>query len=500
MNAGVRLLGAALAVGLAAAAASIGLLLTLGAVAAVAVFVAMAIAFRRAPQAMAVAIVFGFALQPTLVFYLSDAFGPAKDAIVLAGMLSLLVAAIFGSSAGSSAGSSSVERHGYDAWLVGAIVVLLGMYLLNPAGEHGAAWSDAARLTIEAFGLFLVGYLGPDTQRTWRWAVGALVCVALLNVVVGVAQQAIGVERLVHQFGYQFGNEVRTTAGGSFRSFGTLDDPFNYAALLALALVCATFELRRRWAVSIAALLAVGIAISFVRTEIVLMAVIAALALVRVRRLPSAVGLLLAVLVAAVGLLALSPQPALSPTSNGSVLSTLNGRTTGWSELLSDPSDLLAGRGVGAVGTGLSRSGTAGIYQPGRFTAGETAEAAQEGDLRNVDSTYLATLADVGLLGLVLMTAILGRMLVLMRPGRPGVRGAMWTSVGLWLVAVLDAVTRSSLTAFPYGFIALYLLGLSLARREAELGGEESDGWESGSASAQSAPAGTPVPVGMGPQ
>jgi len=437
-------------------------LLTLALAVGVAALAAMAIGFRRAPQAMAVMIVFGFALQPTLVFYLSVAFGPAKDAIVLAGLLSLLLAAAFGLPA---------ERRGYDAWLVGAIVVLLGMYLLNPAGGHGAGWSDAARLTIEAFGLFLVGYLGPHTQRTWRWAVRALVGIALLNVAVGLAQQGIGVQRLVHQFGYQFGDEVRTTAGGAFRSFGTLDDPFNYAALLALALVCATFELRRRSAVPIAALLALGIAISFVRTEIVLMAVIAALALVRVQRLPAAAGLLLAVLIAAVGLLALTPAPALSPTSNASVLGTLNGRTTGWSELLSNPSDLLAGRGVGAVGTGLARSATAGIYQPGRFTTGQTPEGAREGDLRNVDSTYLATLADVGVLGLALMAAILGRMLMLMRPGQPGASGAMWTSMGLWLVAVLDAVTRSSLTAFPYGFIALYLLGLSLARREAELAG-----------------------------
>jgi len=412
-----------------------------------------------AAQLMAVAVVFGFAVQPALVFFVSLAFGPAKDALTLAGLVWLLAAAAFGLPA---------ERRGYDAWLVGAIVVLLGMYVVNPAGGHGAQWSDAARLTIEAFGLFLVGYLGPQPRRTWRWAMWALLGVALLNVAVGLAQQGIGVERLVHQFGYQFGDEVRTTAGGSFRSFGTLDDPFNYAALLALALVCATFELRSRLAVPFALLLGLGIAISFVRTEIVLMAVIAALALVRARRAPSAVGLLLAVVIAAVGLLALEPQPTASSTSGGSVLGTLNGRTTGWSELLSTPSDLVAGRGVGAVGTGFARSAASGIYEPGRFTSGQAPATVQEGDLRNVDSTYLATLADVGLVGLALLGAILVRALMAMRLGRPDGEGAMWTCLGLWLVAVLDAVTRSSLTAFPYGFIALYLLGLSLARREAE--------------------------------
>jgi hypothetical protein len=446
--------------------ASAGLLALAVAVGAVAL-VAGAIAFRRAPQAMAVAIVLGFALQPTLVFYLSVAFGPAKDAIVLAGLLSLLAAAAFGLPA---------ERRGYDAWLVGAIVLLLGMYLLNPAGGHGAGWSNGARLTIEAFGLFLLGYLGPRPRRTWQWALWALVGVALLNVAVGLAQQGIGVQRLVHQFGYQFGDEVRTTAGGRFRSFGTLNDPFNYAALLALALVCATFELRGRLAVCVASLLAAGIAISYVRTELVLMAVIAALALLRVRRAPSAVGPLLAVLIAAVGLLALTPQPTLSPRSNASVLSTLNGRTSGWSELLASPSELLAGRGVGAVGSGLARSATTGIYRPGRFTPGSSPAVAQEGDLRNVDSTYLATLADVGLLGLVLIVAILGRMLVLIRPGRRGDGRALWTCLGLWLVVALDALTRSSLSAFPYGFIALYLLGCSLARREAELDGTPSVG------------------------
>jgi hypothetical protein len=429
------------------------------------VFPAAALAFRRAPHVMSVVIVFGFAVQPTLVFFVSSDFGPAKDAIVLAGMLSLLACSVIGLPA---------ERRGYDAWLVGAIVVLLGLYAVNPAGTHGAQWSDGARLVIEAFGLFLVGYLGPDTTRTWRWALGALLGVALLNAALGFAQQDIGVQRLVHQFGYQFGEQVRTTAGGQFRSFGTLEDPFNYAALLALALVCAALDLRRRrLAVGVAAVLVLGIAVSFVRTEIVLVAAIAAIVLVRARRAPSAVALLLATLVAAVGLLTLAPQTPTSPTSRSSVLATLNGRTTGWSELLSDPGDLVAGRGVGAVGSGLARSATAGIYQPGRYQAGQAPAAASTEELRSVDSSYLATLADVGLAGLALLLVILGRMLVLMGVTRPGPSGAMWVSLGLWLVVVLDATTRSSITAFPYGFIALYLLGLSLARREGELAAAE---------------------------
>lgn len=432
-------------------------------VAAVVVFVAAAIGFRRAPHVMAAVVVCGFAVQPTLVFFVSSAFGPAKDVIVSAGMLSLLASAVFG--------GLPPERRRYDAWLLGAIVVLLGMYTVNPAGGHAAQWSNGTRLVFEAFGLFLIGYLGPDPRRTWRWAAGALLGVALLNVAFGLAQQGIGVQRLVHQFGYQFGDEVRTTTGGQFRSFGTLDDPFNYAALLALALVCATLKVRRRrLAAALAALLALGIASSFVRTELTLMAVIAAVLLVRARRLPSAAALLLAALVAAVGLLTLLPQPAVSPTSRSSILGTLNGRTTGWGELLSDPSDLVAGRGVGAVGSGLARSATAGIYQPGRFQAGQAPAAARAEELRSVDSSYLATLADVGFAGLALLIVILGRMLVLMRLGRPGPSSAMWTSLGIWLVVVLDATTRSSITAFPYGFIALYLLGLSLARREGELG------------------------------
>jgi hypothetical protein len=425
------------------------------------VFLAAAIGFRRAPHAMAAIVVCGFAVQPTLVFFISSDFGPAKDVIVLAGMLALLFGACFG---------PPPERRRSDAWLVGAIVLLLGMYVVNAAGTHTAQWSNGARLVIEAFGLFLIGYLAPDSPRTWRWAVGALLGVAVLNAVLGLAQQGIGVQRLVHQFGYQFGDEVRTTAGGKFRSFGTLEDPFNYAALLALALVCALFELRRRGlAIGIAGLLTIGIAVSFVRTEIVLMAVILAILLVRARRVPSAAALLLATTVAALGLLTLLAQPPPSPTSRASVLATLNGRTTGWSELLADPVDLIAGRGVGAVGSGLARSASTGVYEPGRFKAGRAPTAASSEELRSVDSSYLATLADVGLAGLVLLLAILGRMLVLMRLTRPAPSAAMWIALGLWLVLVLDATTRSSMTAFPYGFIAMYLLGLALARREGEL-------------------------------
>jgi len=426
------------------------------------VFVAAAIGFRRAPHVMAAIVVFGFAVQPTLVFFVSPDFGPAKDLIVLAGMLSLFFGACFG---------LPPERSRYDAWLVGAILLLLGMYAVNPAGVHTAQWSNGARLVIEAFGLFLVGYLGPNPTRTWRWAVGALLSVAVFNALLGLAQQGIGVQRLVHQFGYQFGDEVRTTASGQLRSFGTLEDPFNYAALLALALVCALLDLRRRGlALGIAAVLVIGIGVSFVRTEIVLMAVILGIVLVRARRVPSAVALLLATTVAALGLLALLPQPSASPTSRSSVLGTLNGRTAGWSELLADPVDLIAGRGVGAVGSGLARSASTGIYEPGHFKAGRAPTAANTDELRSVDSSYLATLADVGLAGLVLLLVILGRMLVLLRLARPGPSAAMWIALGLWLVFVLDATTRSSIAAFPYGFIAMYLLGLSLARREGELG------------------------------
>jgi len=429
--------------------------------AALVVFGAAAIGFRRTPHVMAAVVVCGFAVQPTLVFFVSSSFGPAKDVIVLAGMLVLLFGVCFG---------LPPERRRYDAWLVGAIVLLLGMYVVNAAGTHAAQWSNGTRLVIEAFGLFLIGYLAPNPTRTWRWAVGALLGVAVLNALLGLAQQGIGVQRLVHQFGYQFGDEVRTTAGGQFRSFGTLEDPFNYAALLALALVCATLDLRRRGlAIGIAAILVLGIAVSFVRTEVILMAVILAIVLVRARRVPSAVALLLATTVAALGLLTLLPQPSASLTSRSSVLGTLNGRTTGWSELLADPADLIAGRGVGAVGSGLARSASAGIYEPGHFKAGRAPAAASTEELRSVDSSYLATLADVGLAGLVLLLVILGRMLFLMRLARPGPSAAMWIAVGLWLVVVLDATTRSSLTAFPYGFIAMYLLGLALARREGEL-------------------------------
>ena len=456
------------------------------------VFGAAAIGFRRAPHVMAAIVVCGFAVQPTLVFFISSDFGPAKDVVVLAGMLALLFGACFG---------LPPERRGYDAWLVGAIVLLLGMYVVNAAGTHTAQWSNGTRLVIEAFGLFLVGYLAPNPTRTWRWAVGALLGVAVLNALLGLAQQGIGVQRLVHQFGYQFGDEVRTTAAGQFRSFGTLEDPFNYAALLALALVCAMLDLRRRGlAIGIAAVLVVGIAVSFVRTEIVLMAVILAIVLVRGRRVPSATALLLATTIAALSLLTLLPQPAVSPTSRSSVLGTLNGRTAGWSELLSDPADLIAGRGVGEVGSGLARSASAGVYEPGRFKAGRVPTAANTEELRSVDSSYLATLADVGLAGLVLLLVILGRMLVLMRLARPAPSAAMWIVLGLWLVVVLDATTRSSMTAFPYGFIAMYLLGLALARREVEL--VRSDvrssvraaraavtGWQYGPLATQSAPA-----------
>src|SRR5207247_10747007 len=77
---------------------------------------------------------------------------------------------------------------------------------------------------------------------------------------------------------------------------------------------------------------------------------------------------------------------------------TLNGRTSAWKAALGSPSAWPFGRGVGKVGTAAYRT----TYT---LVAGPNARAPS----RAVDSGYLATIADVGLVGVAVLPGLFAR-------------------------------------------------------------------------------------------
>ncbi|MEA2481096.1 MAG: hypothetical protein QOJ07_3018, partial [Thermoleophilaceae bacterium] len=352
-----------------------------------------------------------------------------------------------------------------DAWLVSGALLMIALYIASPVRPHDTAWFHGSRLAVEAFGLLLAGYALPNPTRSFEWTMKALIGVCCLEALVGLAQQAIGTTRLVLRLHYTYGEQVRETSTGQLRSFGTLDEPFNYATLLLLGLVALMVTARGRILVPslISVLLIVGLAASVVRTAALALAVIAAIWLLRKARLEAAIALLLAMVVASCALIALAPGATGNSGGAANFILTLNGRTTVWGQLINSPTAWIAGRGVGAVGTGANRAQSGSVYQPTRGGSPVAARTQTDVDKFNVDSSYLSFVADVGLVGLALLLALFARILKLgVTAARRG-SDAGWAAVTITIVMLIDATTRTSLTSFPVGFIALVLIGLSLA-------------------------------------
>lgn len=402
------------------------------------------------PAVLAVVIVVGFMLQPAGKLFVSPILGPAKDVVVIVALAVTLIVVAIRSTPGD-----------HDGWISGVALALMAVYVINPAGNHGTGWAAATRITVGSVGMLLVGYHNRDPARTWRVASAAIIWTAVLEACLGIAQQVLGTQRLVEQFGYAFGAQVRETAKGQLRSFGTLDEPFSYAALMLIALVIATqTQPQSRRNIWLVPLLTVGTVASFNRTGFGLLAVVGALWLLRLGRRSALGFLLLGLTLASLALVAVTVSQAQG--NDDGFLLTLNGRTETWSQVIRDPRDLLAGRGAGVIGSGLARSQAGLIVESPSYEPGQAPVAASNEDLRHIDNSYLAVLADVGLLGLVLVLGL--GVLVFMRARvwlldySPG-----WCVLGILAVIAVDGLTRTSLTAFPLGYIALFLVGAGLA-------------------------------------
>lgn len=420
-------------------------------------------AFFKVPHVMAAISIVVFATQPAVKLFVSPATGPVKDLLAIAACLAALAAV--------RTRPDGRTRH-LDAWLVSGTLLLLVLYLVNPAGGHDSGWFFGMRLVTEPFGLLLAGYALPNPGRTWRWALGALLAVGAVNVLYGLAQQVLGVNRLT-SLGYTYGEQVRQTSTGQLRSFGTMEEPFSYALLLLLGLAAVAMRRPPRAAMTLlGAFLLLGVGTSVVRTAALTLAALGAITLVRAKRLESAAALVAAVVVAAAAAFVLAPGATGNKGSVTDFLFTLNGRTTVWTNLVDSPSNWLAGKGVGVVGGGASRSQAGGIFTPGAAGSAVAVQTQSQANRFSIDSTYLSTLADVGLVGLALLLAILGRAVWLALAAARRGSDAGWTALALLVVAAIDASTHPSLTSFPDGFIVMLLVGSALAAAQTEIADE----------------------------
>jgi uncharacterized membrane protein YhaH (DUF805 family) len=440
-------LGAGLTCASVLAAQRVGEMPTLALLGGLVVFGAFVVGFVAAPRVTVALVIPLFALLPTLKLLVNPNLGPLKDLVS--------VAAIAAGAAILIKANSSGERLRGDFW-IGVLVAAIGaLYVLNLGGslEWNVAWAHGVRLVVIPLLLLLVGLALGDSRRTFDWALGSLVATGCFVALVGLAQQQIGIDRL-NQLGFEFDEQLRTI-GDRLRSFGTLDDPFVYATFLLFALAAVIFWMRRGPLAYLAAtLIAAGLAVSFVRTAAI--AAVALLGLWLAQKGQTAIAAYLlggALLVGAIVFSVASggTESRQVRTSQGSSYLTINERTTGWKLLFADTNSLPLGKGVGEVGTAAERAS---------YTL--TRRNDDSGGIA-VDSGYLATVADIGLVGLALLLLLFARILALARRGIRQGLAAGWMAVAITAIMLIDALTRESFTSYPNAFLGFLLLGLALA-------------------------------------
>jgi hypothetical protein len=438
-------LGAVATIFMTTAGARLGGTLSLGFLLGTAAFFFVVVGFVVTPHVAVACTIPIFALIPALKVLFFPWIGPLKDVITLAAICAAAILIVQRASAGRSQQGDSFVAMG-----VGILVLL---YLVNAGGlEWDIAWLHGWRLTSEPLALLLVGLALNDPRRTLHWATVSLIATAAFVALVGLFQQVVGMSRL-HDYGYEFNLHLRTFHG-HLRSFGTLDESFAYAGFLLLGLAAVVIWVRNGVvAFSVGSLIAAGVAVSYVRTALLAGVALLGLWLARRGYTTTSVFLIAVAFVTALAILILSSGASEERTvrADTSTFVTINGRTEAWKLFLGDPDVWFLGHGVGEVGTAAERA---------TYTISQDPHEVEEA--RAVDSGYFAVIADVGLLGLAALLAVLGRLLTLgTRAARRGLASG-WLALGLLTVLLIDATTRASFTGFPTAFLSLLLVGIAL--------------------------------------
>lgn len=397
-----------------------------------------------------------FALLPALKVFVSPWLGPVKDFVTLAAAIALSITIL----------TRTVRTLRVDRLLIWLMVAFGGLYVINvggliSGGSHGIAWAQGVRLTGEPIILFAAGLTVRNPRRTLGVAVVSLIATGVFVAVYGIFQQVLGGPGLIN-LGYSYRHQVRLI-GTHLRSFGTFDDPFAYAAFLLLAITAALFWMHRGPLKLVCmSVMMIGLALSYVRTAILISIALVAVWLIQNRRVTQGFVLLAASLAVGVAfLVAVSGASETRSVRTGpNTYVTLNGRTTVWGTIFSRPAKVPFGLGVAKVGTAAERAKSGVIIN--QDAANKKAVA--------VDSGYFATVADVGIVGLVILLALFCRILALAVAAARWGDIAGWLVIGWMIVLLIDALTRASFTGFPTAFLGMLLVGLGLASSMNRLG------------------------------
>jgi hypothetical protein len=444
--------GAVLTLGSAMAAMRIGGTESLALLLGITMFLFFVAGFTAFPHITIAAMIPTFAVIPALKVVFVPWIGPLKDVVTLAAILAAAVLVI------QRAGEGHRQRG--DFWVGAIVVFLIGLYFVNLGGhmERDVAWAQGVRLMSEPLLLLVVGMLLPNGRRALRWAMASLAATGVFVALVGIAQQAVGPDRLV-ELGYSYTLQVRLI-GDRLRSFGTMDESFVYAAFLLLAMVALLFWFRRGVLTVLAgSVIVTGLAFAQVRTSLIIAIALIGVWLARSQRATVAAFLLSIAAVSAVAILIWSSGGTETRTvrAGPSLFLTINGRTDGWKVVLDDPRTWAVGKGVGEIGVAAERA----TYSVSRRERDEKESSA-------VDSGYFALIADVGLIGLLAFLALAGRLLALAKRAIERGSNIGWLTVALLTVLLLDGVTRDSFTGFPPAFLGMLLVGLSIAAADEE--------------------------------
>lgn len=458
-------LGGLLTLAFVHASVSMGPTLPVGGLFALIAFAGLVMAFVAIPHVAVAGLIPVFALLPMVKTLWIPSAGPVKEIVAIAAFVAVALLTI--------ERQRMRERAPIDMVVAGCILALLALYVVNFGGgfrpeSYGIAWFHGVRLIAEPLLLLLVGLSVKNPRVVFKWALVSLVATTTAVALYGIAQQLIGASGLV-ALGYTWDVQIQVI-GNRLRSFGTLDDPFLYAAFLLFGLSAVLFWMRRGpLALFVGATLVVGVACGLVRTSALIVVGLLGVWFITKRLSAPAAFVIAATILATIVVFVNSTSGTEARTvQSGNMYLTLNGRTDAWQVALGGPIDWPFGLGVGEVGTAKERA---------TYDVSRTAEEARKSRVEAVDSGYFATVADVGFVGLGILLVLLTRLFTAAwaaaRLGLASGRVAM----GLLTVLMLDAVTRSSFQGFPTAFVGLLLVGVALAaaaaeREELKTGGE----------------------------
>ena len=339
--------------------------------------------------------------------------------------------------------------------LTGWVPAAVGLLVL---GLASAAWSgDLVGLwgiKVAYFYLLLpvVLWRCPFDRRERDRLVWILMVTGVVTALVGLVQQRLGASRL-HELGYGY-NDVIRFSGSTLRSFSTFTQPFSFGLFLTLVLlVClpvAMSDSRRPRNLAFLALspvLVLGIAASVVRGALLGLAVgLVVLAAWRYR------GLFHAFVPVALSVV-LVPTALLTTFLSSS---SLQERTTGWSEVIEQLLAAPFGHGLGTTGAAAEKALEVGAPMSEVVTV--------NGRAYQPDNQFVKVAIELGPLGLwllvLLFVAVIAAAVEASREGRDDDR-ALARGVAASAVAVTVASLVSTyLEIFPLDVYFWMLVGV----------------------------------------